>query len=256
MHSNKNYFIPFLFLVFVTLNIVAVGCYNKVELPNNNSSNQEIFIDTLEINPPQNFKLIALGDSYTIGQSVCTSCRFPEQLKDSLIVNFEDQDSFSLQIIAQTGWTTSNLLYAIESTSPAQNHDLVTLLIGVNNQYQNKPFSIYENEFIDLVNKAISLVGNDASRLIVISIPDYSYTPFGGNSAGGYISEQLDVYNNYAQQYCDANGLNYVYITDITRQGIENPDLVAIDNLHPSTLAYSKFVERILPIAIEKLQQD
>jgi lysophospholipase L1-like esterase len=195
-----------------------------------------------------------LGDSYTIGQSVCISCRFPEQLKDSLIENFNSQDIFSLEIIAQTGWTTTNLKSAIASANPTADFDLVTLLIGVNNQYQNKPFSLYQTEFIELVDTAISLVGGEASNLIVVSIPDYAYTPFGQNSNSETISAELETYNNYAQNYCNTNGLTYVYITDITQQGLNNPDLVASDNLHPSSLAYSKFVERILPFAIEKIE--
>ena len=177
---------------------------------------------------------MALGDSYTIGENICTSCRFPEQLKDSLMVNFDAQDSFSLEIIAQTGWTTTNLISAIGASNPTSDHDLVTLLIGVNNQYQGKPFALYETEFITLVNTAIGLAGNDPSNLIVVSIPDYAYTPFGQNFTPEYISEQLDFYNLYAENYCQDNGLSYVYITVITRQGLANPELVANDNLHPS----------------------
>jgi lysophospholipase L1-like esterase len=104
------------------------------------------------------------------------------------------------------------------------------------------------------VDTAISLVGGEASNLIVVSIPDYAYTPFGQNSNSETISAELETYNNYAQNYCNTNGLTYVYITDITQQGLNNPDLVASDNLHPSSLAYSKFVERILPFAIEKIE--
>jgi lysophospholipase L1-like esterase len=88
----------------------------------------------------------------------------------------------------------------------------------------------------------------------VVSIPDYAYTPFGQNGSPETISEELELYNNFAQNYCEINGLSYVYITDITQQGLENPNLVAADNLHPSTLAYTQFVERILPLAIEKIE--
>ena len=202
----------------------------------------------------RSFKLIALGDSYTIGQNVCEDCRFPAQLKDSLQTYFSTNDSFSLEIIAQTGWTTTNLKNAIATAEPALNFDLATLLIGVNNQYQNKPFNIYETEFIELVNTAISLVDGEASKLIVVSIPDYAYTSFGQSQNPTNISSQLELYNSFVQSYCEDNNLNYVYITDITQQGLENPELVASDNLHPSTLAYTKFVERILPIALEILE--
>lgn len=199
-------------------------------------------------------KILSFGDSYTIGESVCETCRFPAQLKDSLDNSLSDFE-FTLNIIAQTGWTTTNLLNAIAQQNPDTDFDLVTLLIGVNNQYQGKPFSLYETEFPILVDKAIAAANNDKSKVIVISIPDYAYTPFGqGNSNSALISTELDQYNNFAQTYCQANDITYVYITDITRLGLEQPELVASDGLHPSELAYSKFVERLIPIATEKLE--
>lgn len=100
---------------------------------------------------------LALGDSYTIGQSVCESCRFPEQLKKSL-KNLNQENNFSVEIIARTGWTTTNLINAIEQQKPTNNYDLVTLLIGVNNQYQGTNFTVYEKEFPELITKAIVLL--------------------------------------------------------------------------------------------------
>ena len=108
-----------------------------------------------EVTIPQTFNILSLGDSYTIGQSVCGTCSFPEQLKNSLMSEFSEQDTFNLNVIAQTGWTTTNLINAIEGETLTTDYDLVTLLIGVNNQYQGKPFSLYETEFPLLVNKAI-----------------------------------------------------------------------------------------------------
>lgn len=212
--------------------------------------NQDTIDDTNNI-APQTFKILSLGDSYTIGQSVCETCRFPAQLKDSL-TNNTTNSSFDLQVIAQTGWTTTNLINAIVSNNSANDFDLVTLLIGVNNQYQNKPFSLYQTEFPELVNTAIQKASGNSDNVIVVSIPDYAYTPFGnGNTT---ISAEIDDYNTFAENYCAQNNISYVYITDITRQGLANPDLVASDNLHPSELAYSKFAERILPVALENLQ--
>jgi lysophospholipase L1-like esterase len=259
MRLNNKLLVLFFGLSFI-LNMSVLSCNTKAEIPyvapyaggeDEEESEEE---EEQDDEAPRTFKLLSLGDSYTIGQSVCIRCRFPEQLKDSLIENFNSQDIFSLEIIAQTGWTTTNLKSAIASANPTADFDLVTLLIGVNNQYQNKPFSLYQTEFIELVDTAISLVGGEASNLIVVSIPDYAYTPFGQNSNSETISAELETYNNYAQNYCNTNGLTYVYITDITQQGLNNPDLVASDNLHPSSLAYSKFVERILPFAIEKIE--
>jgi lysophospholipase L1-like esterase len=199
----------------------------------------------------KNYKYLALGDSYTIGQSVCESCRFSIQLQDSIIKYIKVDDSFQTQIIAQTGWTTTNLKTAIASQNPENNFDLVTLLIGVNNQYQNTPFTVYEQEFPELVATAIQKAQGKKEKVIVISIPDYAYTPFG--NVNTTISTQIAAYNAFAENYCITNNISFVNITDITRLGLTQTNLVANDGLHPSTIAYTKFVERILPKAKIKL---
>ena len=223
-------------LLLILLFILILGCSSESSVP-----------ATGNTIPKVSFSYLALGDSYTIGQSVCVSCRFPEQLKVSL-QNAYPNDTFSLQIIATTGWTTTNLISAINEEKPNSNYDLVTLLIGVNNQYQSQPFSVYEQEFPQLVAKAISLAKGKKSNLIVVSIPDYAFTPFGGGSTT--ISSGVEKYNMFAKKYCLENNIEFVNITDITQKGLENPDLVASDGLHPSELAYAKFVERILPKAM------
>lgn len=201
---------------------------------------------------PKKFKILSLGDSYTIGQDVCTKCKFPEQLKDSLALNFEKDTTFTLQIIAKTGWTTTSLIDAIASENISSDFDLVTLLIGVNNQFRRKDFSLYETEFPLLVLTSMEAVQDDKKNLIVVSIPDYAFTPYGNGKST--ISEEIDRYNEFAKNYCNQNGITFVNITDITRQGLINPDLVASDNLHPSALAYTKFIKRILPLSIKKLK--
>lgn len=200
---------------------------------------------------PRLFKYLALGDSYTYGQSVCETCRFPEQLKDSLVQYLTTADNFEIKLIAQTGWTTTNLKTAIAAQNLTNDYNLVTLLIGVNNQYQGKPFSLYKQELPELVDIAIAKAGGNKNRVIVVSIPDYAYTPFGQGSVA--ISEGVYQYNAFAKNYCETNNITFVNITDITRLGLLQPELVASDGLHPSTLAYAQFVERILPLAKEKL---
>ncbi|TYA70019.1 SGNH/GDSL hydrolase family protein [Seonamhaeicola marinus] len=195
-------------------------------------------------------KILSLGDSYTIGESVCTTCRFPEQLKDSIIKR-TGNGNINLKVIATTGWTTTNLKNAILNEELENDYDLATLLIGVNNQFQGKPFSLFEIEFPQLVNLAISSAKGEQKRLIVISIPDYAYTPFGNGSSS--ISDGIDRYNDYIENYCNENGITYVFITDITREGLQKPELVANDGLHPSEVAYTEFVKRILPEALDKI---
>ena len=212
--------------------------------------------EIIETDSGRNIKILSLGDSYTIGESVCETCRFPEQLKQQVKNNLSINDLVSVDIIARTGWTTSDLKLNINHEDPADNNDLVTLLIGVNNQYQNASFSLYETEFPELVNTAIRLAKGVRANVIVVSIPDYAFTPFGQNTgtAPQTISSEIDQYNTFAKNYCHDNGIAFVNITPISREGLENPDLVANDQLHPSKLAYSRFVDHILPIALEKLQ--
>jgi lysophospholipase L1-like esterase len=232
-------------LIFIFSNCSEGGEPLVVITPNNTTPTTP-FVD---INLPRQLNYLALGDSYTIGQSVCETCRFPEQLRKKL-GDLNPKNSYTSKIIARTGWTTTDLISAIKNENPASNYDLVTLLIGVNNQYQNMAFSVYEKEFPELVFKAISLAKGDRSNVIVVSIPDYAYTPFGKQSSNpSKISSEIDKYNAFAQKYCLEQNIEFVSITDITRQGFINPLLVAQDGLHPSELAYSLFLDRIFPKA-------
>lgn len=234
---SKNIFFPIILFV-----ILFMGC---------SSEDTKLIADT-----KKSIQYLALGDSYTIGEGVCWNCNFPNQLKDSLLQT-ELFSSVNVKIVAQTGWTTTNLKNAIANENLMANYDLVTLLIGVNNQYQNKPFSLYEIEFPELLQTAITLANGNKNRVIVVSIPDYAYTPFGQSSSNpSTISNQLDNYNAFAKNHAELIGITFINITDITREGLNNPNLVASDNLHPSQLAYSKFVERMLPIALEKFNVD
>ena len=234
---SKNIFFPIILFV-----ILFMGC---------SSEDTKLIGDT-----KKSIQYLALGDSYTIGEGVCWNCNFPTQLKDSLLQT-ELFSSVNVKIVAQTGWTTTNLKNAIANENLMANYDLVTLLIGVNNQYQNRPFSLYETEFPELLQTAITLAKGDKNRVIVVSIPDYAFTPFGQSSSNpSTISNQLDNYNTFAKNHAESLGISFLNITDITREGLNNPNLVASDNLHPSQLAYRKFVERMFPIAIEKLNVD
>lgn len=202
----------------------------------------------------ETIKYLALGDSYTIGESVCETCRFPVQLKEKLDGSNLNKN-ISIEIIAKTGWTTTDLLKAIEAKKPSSNYDLVTLLIGVNNQYQNKDFKLYEEEFTKLVTKATIFAEGDRKNVIVLSIPDYAYTPYGDKS-GKFktITTELAKYNAFAKKYCQQREIRYINITDITQEGLKNPKLTATDGLHPSEVAYSKFVDRIVPTALEVIR--
>jgi acyl-CoA thioesterase-1 len=244
----------FKLIIFPFLLLLVVSCSDgSAELVIPRSLSPEPVLNPIPKTNPQtpgkDINYLALGDSYTIGQNVCETCRFPEKLKKNL-ENLNPTNTYFLKIIAQTGWTTTRLISAISEQNLTSNYDLVTLLIGVNNQYQNMPFSTYVHEFPELVNKAIALAKGDKSNVIVVSIPDYAYTPFGQQSSNSAkISTEIDSYNAFAKNYCLEKNIEFISITDITRQGLQDKKLVASDGLHPSELAYSYFVERILPKA-------
>mgnify|MGYP000518937958 CR=1 FL=1 len=188
-------------------------------------------------------RFLALGDSYTIGQSVAVDERWPNQLAAAL----EDKGVMveELKIIAQTGWRTDNLWSMVAGLDPDPSYNLVSLLIGVNNQYQGVDIELYPDEFRRLLDKAIDLCGGQKESVFVLSIPDYGYTPFGA-SAREQISLEIDQYNNINKQIAQDVGVVYFNITDISRQALEKPEYIATDNLHPSGEMYAKWVELIL----------
>ena len=198
--------------------------------------------------PPIIVKYLALGDSYTIGQGVDTLDRWPNQLSAQLISNgIEVQKT---DIIAQTGWRTSNLLNAIGNT-PLDDYNLISLLIGVNNQFWGEPFDIFQSEFDSLLNITIDLVGKE--RLFIVSIPDYGVTPFGSNNSEN-IAEDIDLYNNYIEERCSLEGLAFINITEISRQLGDSEGALASDNLHPSGSQYAKWVEELFPIVLNLIE--
>ena len=220
-----NTFALLIYLVLFSL----FSCQEKAETQTNNEPIQ----------------YLALGDSYTIGQGVDTLDRWPNQLSSKL-----EQDGYTIEktdIIAQTGWKTSDLLNAIEDSS-LENYNLMSLLIGVNNQFSGIPFEIYANEFDELINQMIDAVGSN--RIFVVSIPDYGVTPFGSNNSET-IAQELDDYNEYARSRCQALNIPYINITEISRALGASDGALASDNLHPSGIQYAEWVEEIAPAVTE-----
>ena len=200
-----------------------------------------------------NVKFLALGDSYTIGESVTTAERWPVQLFDSL--STRGLDCVESKIIATTGWRTDDLAGAIKHAKIKTEYTLVSLLIGVNNFYQGKKVESYTPEFEELLRTAIELAGGVKSRVFVLSIPDYGYTPF-GKAKMSSITPGIDAFNDANESISKKLGVKYIGITDITRLGVDQPDLVAFDGLHPSARMYSLWVERILSDAILKTKEE
>lgn len=202
--------------------------------------------DTIDL---QKYSFLALGDSYTIGQGVSQAGSWPYLLQDSLDETKVMLDS--LTVIARTGWTTGDLLSAIEDRMPVQ-HDLVSLLIGVNNQFQNRDFEEFKSEFEALLEIAISL-SLDSEKVFVVSIPDYGVTPFGQNNSS-VIAQELDKYNTYMQGICSSRNIQFINITEISRSLGNSPQALASDELHPSAFQYAQWVSVMLTVVIALLE--
>ncbi len=200
-----------------------------------------------DLNMPQQQPLsfLALGDSYTIGESVEERERWPVQLADRL--RKEGVDVAEPQIVATTGWTTDELAQGIIESGVEGDFDIVSLLIGVNNQYRGYDFSQYEKEFAELLQQAIDFAAGDTGRVFVVSIPDYGVTPFGQRGNPEKIAEEIDRYNQFAQDLATSRGVEFFEITEISREALTDPELIAEDRLHPSGKMYTRWVDKIFP---------
>ncbi len=196
---------------------------------------------------------LALGDSYTIGESVDTDKRFPIQLTKML--NESGQYVAEPTIIARTGWTTDELETAIISRNLEPPYDLVTLLIGVNNQYRGRDTAEYREQFVRLLEKSIYFAGSK-KNVIVISIPDYGVTPFGQQQNPEKIASEIDAFNQINFEETSQAGAFYVNITPISRSAKNNSGLVATDGLHPSAEMYRLWVNEIFPVAKNILEKN
>lgn len=231
---------------------VFFSCTDKdlPDFPNQNQNPDPIIPPPDNVpNTVEDFTYLALGDSYTIGQGVDENERWPNQLRDELKKDFINLTP--VDIIAQTGWTTGSLLNAINNEKPVK-HDLVSLLIGVNNQYQERPFTQFENEFDQLLNIAINLCSEE-KRLFIVSIPDYSITKYGSGNPE-FIASDINKYNEYIEQQCLLKGIPFIDVTTISRNLGITGGALADDELHPSGYQYSKWVEVISPEVLKLLK--
>lgn len=225
-------------LLCLLLPLLSATCTKKEEMPAPTA--------------PIKITYLALGDSYTIGQSVGEKDRYPVQLAARL-----KADSFDMghvRIIAKTGWTTDELAAGIANSdlTADSTFSLVSLLIGVNDQYRGRNVESYKPEFTALLNQAIAFAGGKKERVFVVSIPDYAYTPFGNGNAT--ISQGIDEYNAANREITEAMGIRYFDITPISRGGLDDPTLVAGDGLHPSGKQYAAWVSLMLDGVKEMLE--
>ena len=197
------------------------------------------------------FRYLALGDSYTIGESVPEGDRWPNQLVKLLNTQGNPVD---VTIIARTGWTTDELWKGIQATEIQPPYDLVSLLIGVNNQYRGYDLDEYREQFVFLLTKAVEYAGGDPDRVIVLSIPDWGVTPFASGRDQELIARQIDDFNAVNREESEKAGVHYVDVTPSSRQAVDDAALLAPDGLHPSGKMYTIWAENVLPIALEILR--
>lgn len=196
-------------------------------------------------------RYLALGDSYTIGESVDAAERFPNQLADFLKAGGLQTE---VTIIAKTGWTTNELWDGIQASEINPPYDLVSLLIGVNNQYRGYDINEYREQFVFLLNKSIEYAGGDPQRVIVLSIPDWGVTPFARGQGGERIARDIDAFNAVNREESEKAGVQYVNITPISREAEHDTTLIAPDGLHPSGKMYMEWAKLAYLAALKTLK--
>lgn len=195
---------------------------------------------------------LALGDSYTIGQSVSEADRFP--FRTTALLRAQNIAIADPEYIATTGWTTEDLLTAIQKKEPLGTYDVVTLLIGVNDQYQQLDTAGYRHRFRQLLDKAIALAGNRINRVFVLSIPDYSATPFVVAESKARVHSQIDGFNAINKEITLTRNVAYIDITPLTREVAMDKTLLASDGLHYSGKEHKKWAELLAPVIAKNLQ--
>jgi lysophospholipase L1-like esterase len=191
---------------------------------------------------------MALGDSYTVGQSVADADRWTDQLTDSLLSHGLNLET---SILARTGWTSAELLIAMDSYSYDREYDFVSLLIGVNNQFRGNQISEFEMDLNELIDRAIALANHDPEHVLVLSIPDWGQTPFGAAYNVSEIAQEIDQYNQLIEQMSASKGVTFIEITAISRLAATQPNLIAADGLHPSADMYALWAAEIEPHIIQ-----
>jgi len=188
-------------------------------------------------------RMLALGDSYTIGESVTENERWPVLLIEML--NNAGNNFNKPAILAKTGWTTDELITAIKEVNPQGTFDLVSLLIGVNNQYRGNSISIYQEEFETLLRQAIDFAGGAVKKVLVVSIPDWGVTPFAEGRDREKIAKEIDAFNEVNKKVTESLGATYVEITGDSRLAAKDLSLIAEDGLHPSSKMYKHWATAV-----------
>lgn len=193
----------------------------------------------------QGVSFLSLGDSYTIGESVPEADRWSVQL--AALLRNNGVAVASPDIIARTGWTTAELSDGIKEARKKKDYELVSLLIGVNNQYRGQSIERYRTEFRSLLQTSIEYASGHKQRVFVLSTPDWGVSPFGAGSDRVKVAREIDAFNAVAKEECDKAGILFIDITPISRTGLGDPSMFASDGLHFSGKMYGLWAKEALP---------
>jgi len=229
------------YIIFLYL-IAVAGCTSKTSAPTPVPGETDMPV----------LRFLALGDSYTIGERVSAKHRWPNQLAKLLEAEAIQTE---VTIIARTGWTVDELWEGIQANPPEGTYDLVTLLIGVNDQYRGYSAEWYREKFRFMLTQAISYAGGHPDQVIVLSIPDWGFTPFAATRGDTEpISQMIDQFNAVNLEETKALEAHYVDVTIISRMGMDDFELITGDRLHPSGKMYAMWAEKVLPVALDVLR--
>jgi lysophospholipase L1-like esterase len=196
-------------------------------------------------------RILALGDSYTIGEAVGEQERWPVRL--AALLRTRGIAVADPVLVAKTGWTTDELSLGIDAASPRGTFDVVTLLIGVNNQYRGRSSAEYREQFRALLERAVTFAAGKADHVVVLSIPDWGVTPFAAGRDRAQIAADIDVFNAINRDEALRRGSHYVDVTPVSRNGGSDASLVAADGLHPSGAMYVAWTDLALPSVLDAL---
>ena len=205
----------------------------------------------LDADAPTLARVLALGDSYTIGEAVEPDERWPVRL--AAMLTARGIGTAPPTIVARTGWTTDELSAGIAAAGLAGPYDLVTLLIGVNDQYRGRDVEEFRRNFRILLSRSATFAGERAARVIAVSIPDWGATPFAHDRDRHRIAEEIDEYNSVVLEEAARRGARSVDVTAVSRRAASEPGLVATDGLHPSGAMYAEWARLVLPLAAAAL---